>query len=73
MSDGLYELTSTQFQWEEIIGCLPTANPQLMAEYLLAIATSRSRGNQKLAEQHDEQALEADDMTILVSRLVPPE
>ena len=70
MSDGLYELTSNQFRWEDIIRCMPTANPQLMAEYLLAIATSRSRGNQKLAEQNEEQVQEADDMTILVSRLV---
>lgn len=70
MSDGLYELTSSQFQWEEVIRRMPTANPQLMAEYLLAIATSRSRGNQKLAEQQDEKALEPDDMTILVSKLV---
>ena len=70
MSDGLYELTSSRFQWEEVIRCMPTTNPQLMAEYLLAIATSRSRGNQKLALQNDEQAPEADDMTILVSKLV---
>ena len=70
MSDGLYELTSNQFQWEEIIRCMPTTNPQLIAEYLLAIATSRSRGNQKLAKQNEEQIIEADDMTILVSRLV---
>jgi len=41
-----------------------------MAEYLLAIATSRSRGNQKIAEEQAEKVLEADDMTILVSKLV---
>lgn len=70
MSDGLYELTSSQFQWEEVIRRMPPVNPQLMAEYLLAIATSRSRGNQKQAEAQDEKALEADDMTILVSKLV---
>ncbi len=70
MSDGLYELTSRQFQWEQIIRRIPTTDPQLMAEYLLAIATSRSRGNQKLAEQHEEKALAVDDMTILVSKLV---
>jgi len=70
MSDGLYELTNCQFQWENVICKLPTTNPQLMAEYLLAIATSRSRGNQKQAEEHDEKVLEADDMTILVSKLV---
>ena len=70
MSDGLYELTSRQFQWEDIIGRIPTTDPQLMAEYLLAIATSRSRGNQKIAEEQAEKVLEADDMTILVSKLV---
>lgn len=70
MSDGLYELTSNHFQWEDVIRHMPPANPQLMAEYLLAIATSRSRGNQRIAEQHDEKALAADDMTILVSKLV---
>ena len=70
MSDGLYELNSAQFQWEEIIRRMPTINPQLMAEYLLAIATSRSRGNQKLAEEQDETAIQSDDMTILVSKLV---
>lgn len=70
MSDGLYELTSSQFQWENVICRMPTNNPQLMAEYLLAIATSRSRGNQRLAEEQDETVLEADDMTILVSKLV---
>ena len=47
MSDGLYELNDDGFQWEQIISCLPTTNPQLAAEYLLAIATSRARSNQK--------------------------
>lgn len=70
MSDGLYELTSSQFQWEDVIRHMPAVNPQLMAEYLLAIATSRSRGNQRIAEQQDENALVADDMTILVSKLI---
>ena len=70
MSDGLYELTNNQFKWEQIISNMPTANPQLMAEYLLAIATSRSRGNQKIAQQRDEKALDADDMTVLVSKLI---
>ena len=37
------------FRWEQIISCLPTTNPQLAAEYLLAIATSRVRSNQKKA------------------------
>ena len=59
MSDGLYELNEPNvFQWEKIIASLPTDNPQLAAEYLLAIATSR-RG--KIAQ---------DDLTVLVSRLV---
>ncbi len=70
MSDGLYELTNGQFQWEHIIATMPTTNPQLMAEYLLAIATSRSRGNQKIAEQKQEQVRSVDDMTVVVSRLV---
>lgn len=70
MSDGLYELNGDGFQWEQIISCLPTTNPQLAAEYLLAIATSRIRGNQKkAAEQEDEKAPHADDMTVVVSRL----
>jgi len=71
MSDGLYELNSDGFQWENIIRCMPTANPQLVAEYLMAIATSRIRSNQKKeAALHPDTALRIDDMTVLVSRLV---
>lgn len=71
MSDGLYELTDEGFQWEKIISCLPTANPQMLAEYLLAIATSRIRSNHKKAAAiHPEQEQHMDDMTVLVSRLV---
>ena len=70
MSDGLYELNDDGFQWEQIISCLPTTNPQLAAEYLLAIATSRARSNQKKAAAlHDGQDQRTDDMTVLVSRL----
>ena len=70
MSDGLYELNDDGFQWEQIISCLPTMNPQLAAEYLLAIATSRVRSNQKKAAAlHNGQLQRADDMTVLVSRL----
>lgn len=59
MSDGLYELNEPPvFQWEKIIASLPTENPQLAAEYLLAIATSRSG---KVAQ---------DDLTVVVSRLI---
>lgn len=70
MSDGLYELTNQHFRWEDIICRIPTTDPQLMAEYLLAIAISRSRGNQKLAELQAEKSLAIDDMTILVSKLI---
>ena len=71
MSDGLYELNDDGFQWEQIISCLPTTNPQLAAEYLLAIATSRVRSNQKKAAAlHAGQEQRADDMTVLVSRLL---
>lgn len=71
MSDGLYELNSEGFQWETIISCMPTTNPQLVAEYLMAIATSRIRGNQKKESiLYPERTSHTDDMTILVSRLV---
>lgn len=70
MSDGLYELNDDGFQWEQVISCLPTTNPQLAAEYLLAIATSRMRGNQKKAAAlQNGQEPRADDMTVLVSQL----
>jgi len=53
-----------------VISCLPTTNPQLAAEYLLAIATSRMRGNQKKAAAlQNGQEPRADDMTVLVSQL----
>lgn len=59
MSDGLYDLEEKGiFQWEEVIRCIPTNDPQLAAEYLLAIAGSRSGRKQK------------DDLTVVVSRLV---
>lgn len=59
MSDGLYELNEPGiFQWEKVISSIPTDNPQLAAEYLMAIATSRSGKKAK------------DDLTVLVSRLV---
>lgn len=71
MSDGLYELNDDGFQWEQIISCLPTTNPQLAAEYLLAIATSSIRAKQKKAAlQEDGKELRADDMTVVVSRLL---
>ena len=71
MSDGLYELNSDGFQWENIIRCMPTVNPQLVAEYLMAIATSRIRSNQKKeAALHPDAELRIDDMTVLVSLLV---
>lgn len=70
MSDGLYELNDGGFQWEHIISCLPTTNPQLAAEYLLAIATSRMRASQKkMAALHPDAMPHGDDMTVLVSRL----
>ena len=70
MSDGLYELSADGFQWEQIIGCLPTTNPQLAAEYLLAIATSRIRANQKKTSEQAAGVIQhADDMTVVVSRL----
>lgn len=59
MSDGLYELNEPNiFQWEKIIASLPTDNPQLAAEYLLAIANSRTG---KAAQ---------DDLTVIVSKLI---
>lgn len=70
MSDGLYELNEEGFQWEQIISCLPTNNPQLAAEYLLAIATSKLRGKQKKAAQDKNDAPQMDDMTVMVSRLL---
>ncbi len=71
MSDGLYELNSDGFVWETIISCIPGSNPQLAAEYLMAIAASRIRSNQKKeAALHPGSTLHTDDMTILVSRLV---
>ena len=71
MSDGLYELNDDGFQWEQIIRSLPAANPQLIAEYLLAIATSRIRSNhKKAAAMHPDAEPHTDDMTVLVSRLV---
>lgn len=70
MSDGLYELNDNGFQWEQIISCLPTTNPQLAAEYLLAIAASQSHAKQKkAAQQTDGKESSADDMTVVVSRL----
>ena len=71
MSDGLYELNSEGFVWENIISCMPGSNPQLVAEYLMAIAASRIRSNQKKeAALHPESEPHIDDMTILVSRLM---
>ena len=71
MSDGLYELNSDGFVWETIISCMPTTNPQLVAEYLMAIAASRIRSNQKKeAALHPGSTTHTDDMTVLVSRLV---
>lgn len=71
MSDGVYELDDEGFQWEQIISNLPVGNPQLLAEYLLAIATSRIRSNHKKMTMLDpDKALRVDDMTVLVSRLV---
>lgn len=71
MSDGLYDLNSDGFVWEHIIRCMPTSNPQLVAEYLMAIAASRIRSNErKHAALHPGGTLHTDDMTILVSRLV---
>ncbi len=71
MSDGLYELNDDGFQWENIIRCMPTTNPQLVAEYLMAIATSRIRSNhKKAASLHPDTELHLDDMTVLVSRLM---
>ena len=71
MSDGLYELHDEGFQWEKIIGCLPTTNPQLAAEYLLAIATSRQRSQQKRNKAlYPDENLHRDDMTVVVSCLL---
>ena len=71
MSDGLYELNSEGFMWENIISCMPGSNPQLVAEYLMAIAASRIRSNQrKEAALHPDNEPHIDDMTILVSRLI---
>ena len=71
MSDGMYELNSEGFQWEHIIRCMPTSNPQLVAEYIMAIAASRIRSNQKKeAALHPEIEPHTDDMTVLVSRLM---
>ncbi len=71
MSDGLYELNDEGFQWENIIRCMPTSNPQLVAEYLMAIAASRIRSNHKKeAALHPDTEPHVDDMTVLVSRLV---
>ncbi len=71
MSDGLYELNDDGFQWEQIISCLPASDPQLAAEYLMAIAASRIRSNHKKAAAiHPDAEQYLDDMTVLVSRLL---
>ncbi len=71
MSDGLYELNDEGFQWETIIRCMPTSNPQLVAEYLMAIATSRIRSNHKKeAALYPDAQPRTDDMTVLVSKLM---
>lgn len=58
------------FSGSRLSGCLPTTNPQLAAEYLLAIATSRIRANQKKTSEQAAGVIQhADDMTVVVSRL----
>ena len=81
MSDGLYDLNEDGFQWETVIGCIPTGHPQLAAEYLLAIAKSQMYSRQKRREKmgaykktQNENTLGSekqplDDMTVLVSCL----
>lgn len=71
MSDGLYDLNGDGFQWDQIISCLPASDPQLAAEYLMAIAASRIRSkHKKTADNEGNEAVHLDDMTVLVSQLV---